>query len=445
MQLQTGLSSFERARGDLPELPVVNLLLERGDSESIIMQSRPGLMETGTSLGDAVTQIFQRDGVLSGSQFAVSGGRLFRDGAWIGDINGTGPFSIAGYEDFLFVAGGGSLWGYDGATLVAIAFPDSANVTKVVVGASRAICLRADTETFYWSDPLTSTIDSLSFATAESQPDRLRDMLFLDDTLVLFGSETVEFWPNTGDSALPFQPLEGRVFEVGVRNTGAAVNVGPTFAWITNNHRVCLQDEQGVISNPGMEAKIRASSSASLFSFFIDSTEFLALRIDGQTHAYNSRTATWSEMASWGSGNWLPQCYSGGVFGLSDGRMAQFSSAWVDLGGVLERRFRGGVPINAENLTVDNVTLRTNVGTTGYLAGDYANPVVSMRNSRDAGRTWGAWKPRSLGEQGEYRKAVRWFAQGDFGQPGYMVEFRVTDPVDFRVSGVFVNEGYGGI
>lgn len=445
--LSFGLSSYARLRGSMVELPVVNMFAESAPSEEgPSLQSRPGLEETGTTLGyGPVDALFEKDGVLSGSQFGVSAGNLYRDGVALGSIDGDGPFFLDGYEDFLFVAGGASLWGYDGTTLAAVSFPDSANVTKVIVGASRAICLRADTETYYWSDPLTDDIGGLNFSSAESQPDRLRDALFIDDTIILFGAETVEYHPNTNDNDLPFQPLEGRVMEVGIRNTGAACSFGPSFAWVTNNHSVCLQDESNVISNEGLEARIKASSSCRLWTFFLDATEMLALTIDGETQVFSPRSQMWSEYESNGQSNWVPHCFAADVFGSSiDGKLMRFSNGWEDLGGTLERRFRAGMVMNAGTLTLDNLILRANPGTTGYLVGDYADPVVEVRLSRNGGKTWGAWKRTTLGTQGKYRNRVQWNACGMFGPPGVLAEFRVSDPVDIRISGVHANEQMTG-
>lgn len=448
--LSFGLSSYDRLRGSMVELPVVNMFAESSPSEEgPSLQSRPGLEETGTSLGDGpVDALFQKDGVLGGLQFAVSNGALYRTGVSLGAINGDGPFFIDGYEDFLFVAGGGDLWGYDGTTLAAVTFPDDANVTKVLVGSSRAICLRADTETYYWSDPLTDDIGGLDFSSAESQPDRLRDALFIDDTLILFGAETVEYHPNTNDNDLPFQPLEGRVMEVGIRNTGACTAFGPSFAWVTNTHSVCIQDETNVVSNEGLEARIKASTTCRLWTFFLDATEMLALTLDGETQVFNPRSpapSRWTEYQSAGQDNWVPHCFAADQFGSSiDGRLMRFSDGWEDLGGTLERRFRAGLIMDAGTLTLDNLQLRANPGRTGYLTGDYADPIVEVRFSRDGGATWGNWKWTTLGTQGKYRNRVQWNACGMFGPPGVLCEFRVSDPVDVRISSVRANEQLTG-
>lgn len=445
MRMQFGLSAYERARGGLPDLPVENMYLEKTPSEEtgLSLQSRPGLSETST-LGSNVQAIFQKDGVFAGSYFQVADTALYRDGAYIGAIDGDGPFSIDGYSDMVFVCGGGSLWSYDGASLEVVQIEgETYQFSRLVVGASRLVAVQADTEQYWFSGALDDVIEGLNFATAESQPDRLRDILFIDDMLILFGADTVEFHINTTDADAPFAPLEGRVFESGIREAGACTGIGSTFAWVTNDHRVCIGDPESVVTNEGLEAQIKASTIARLWTFYIDATEFLALRLDTATYVMPLRTRSWHNFTSYGETNWLPQCHAGGVFGTSDGRLATFSGH-LDFGSVLVRLFRGGFPINSGGVTVNNIIMRTNPGATTYLEGDYAEPVVEMRISRDKGYTWGEYRPVSMGTQGAYRKKISWRGLGMASQPGLLAEFRLTAPTDWRVSDLLVNENMGG-
>lgn len=449
MRLQFGINAFERARGDLPDLPVVNMFAERAATEEtgVILQSRPGIDDRSADMGATgpVQALFKGDGVLDSALYGVSNATLYRETTSKGAVTGTGPWFMAGYSDNLLVAGNGPLYAYNGTALSAVTFPDGANVVKVVVGASRALCIRADTEEFYWSDVLSTTVDALAFATAENQPDRLRDILFIDDIAILFGAETIEFWPNTNDADLPFQPLEGRVFERGIKNTGAATKFGTTFAWVTDANQVCISDQDNIVSAPGLQALIEASAAAYLFTFFIEGLELLALRIDAGTWAYSPRTGTFSTFESYGFDNWIPQCHAGGVFGSAiDGKTYEWG-LHVDAGTVLERRFRAGAPINGGGFQVDNIMLRCNVGGTPYLTGDYDDPTIEMRLSRNAGKTWGNWRQTNLGEQGQYRELVKWAGLGMASRPGLLAEFRVTDPVDFRLADVLVNEPAGGV
>lgn len=448
MRLPFGLSNYRRDRGDMPELPVLNMFAEEAPTEDgrVVLQSRPGLSDRSVTLGAGpVKALFQRDGVLSGDLFGVSGGNLYRGTTSLGAIAGSGPVSIAGNEIGVVVTAGTVPRYYNGTTLADIAFPDTADVLKVVEGASRFIFIRSGTGKFYWTEPLVATVGALAFATAESQADGLLDMLFVDDVLLLFGRETVEFWPNTTDADLPFAPLEGRVMEKGIKATGCATALGSTFAWVTNENTVCIQDENNVVSDAGLQARIEASSTCSLFTFLIDGNEFLALRIDNETQVYNPRAGLWSEFASYGKTNWLPQCATGAIFGSAeDGKTLEWGAGHLDLGSVLERRFQAGMSINGGGFPVHRMQLRANVGQTPFLTGDYTDPQVEMRLSPDAGQTWDDWEATSLGVQGDYRALPEWRALGLASYPGLFAEFRVTDPVPFRVSDVLINENYGG-
>lgn len=446
--MQFGLSSYDRGRGGLPELPVFNMFLEQTPTEEggLILQSRPGLSDRSITMGAGpVEQLFLRDLVLDSEMYGVSAGALYQDATRVGPISGSGFCSIAGNEIGLMTTRGGALYFYDGSTLSAVSFPDSADVAHVSVGGSRYWMVRKDTGKLYWTDALESDVEALDFLTAESLPDRLLQTLWIDGGLIGFGAESVEFFQQTGDSSLPLVPLTNMVFEKGLKATGCATNIGPTFAFVTNTNQVCFQRDDNVISNPGLEERIEASSECRLFNFFIGGKEFLGLRIDSEFQAWSIDTGAWSEFTSYGQTNWLPQCYAAGAFGSSiDGRTFAWNDGHQDLEGVLVRKWRAGFPINGGGVNVSNVRVRVNVGRTPFLTGDYAEPQIEMRVSDDAGQTFDAWQSTDLGAQGNYREMPEWRALGLASWPGFIAEFRVTDPVDLRVSACLINEQYGG-
>lgn len=444
--LNYGLSSFDRDRGNFPKLPVVNMFVEQVPTEPTpVLQSRPGLENAGITMGSGpVEALLQIDGVLNGALFGISAGHLYQSGVDKGAINGTGPVSIAGFPNRVFACAGLSAWQFDGAALSAIAMPGGFNVLSLCVGSDRLIVIDSGTGKFYWSDVLSTTVDALSFATAENSPDNLKECLFLGDTLILFGSETVEQWPaSSANPLLPFTPLVGRTFQVGIRGTGCATLFQNAFAWITNENQICVSDPTNVISTPSIDEKISQSATASLWTFRLEGIPFLAVTLDSRTYVFSASSSTWSEFQSYGHTNWIPQCFANGYFGSSiDGRIVRWSDDHADFGDILERRFRAGTPLTSGTAPLNNVILRTNPGQTPYLSGDYAEPTVELRTSRDGGMTWGIWHDRSLGESGHYKKNIMWRSLGRFGYPGILVEIRVTDPVPFRASGLVANEDF---
>lgn len=447
-ELFFGTSHYDRDRGNFVATPVVNMFAEAVPVEGrVVLQSRPGLENSGTSMGAGpVKALFKNDGVLSGALYGISNNSLYEGATLRGAINGTGPAKIDGYENKLFATAGDQLWGWDGVTLSVVATPNSFQTLDLCIGASRLVVIEKNSGRFWWSDALTSTIDAISFATAENSPDRLKACLYVGDVLVLFGSKTVEFWPITQDGSAPFQPLVGRTYAVGIKDTGCATPISSTFAWITNHNQVCIADPENILSYPDLEAKIEASATSSLWTFRLEGVEYLAVRLDDETHVWSSRSKQWSLFESYGQTNWIPQCYAADYFGSAvDGRLVQWSDGHEDFDDIMERKFRAGLVIEGGAVPLNNISIRTNPGQTPFLSGDYADPTVELRLSRDGGNVFGDWKGRSLGVQGSYRPRVQWRSLGLFSQPGLVAEFRVTDPVPFRVANVVANERYGSI
>lgn len=441
----TGVSDTER--GNFPELKVVNMVPEgeATEPEGLVLNSRKGLKNSSITFGlDPVRALFQIDGVLNNELFAVSGNTLYggATGA-IGNINGNGPVSMAGYENVLFICAGQDIWAYTvEAGLNRLSFPDNAAVSAIATGASRLIAIRKDTGIFYWSETLTSTIGGLNFATAENSPDKLKDILFIGDTLHLFGSETVEFWPvSSSNPDLPFMPLQGRVFQKGIKATGCASKFASTFVWVADDNQICMGDPNNVISTPTIETKIAQSTGVKLWTFEMFGTEYLALRLDNHTYCFSQQYGQWIEMTSFGEPNWLPQCYENGYFGSSTtGDLYQWTNNdYSDFGGPLERAFNIWVPLDTGTTPLYNILCRIASGV-GY---SYTkDPTIELRASRDGGFYWGPWKQRSLKTLGQYGEKITWRSLGAFKYPGGLLEIRTTDNVPFRFSGAIVNDGY---
>lgn len=456
MNIDYGAAAYSRERGNLPELPLINMFVESAKTEpgQVCLQSRPGLEDNGVTSGAGpVAGIFQKDGVLSGDLFTVSAGNLYRAGVLVGAIGGSGTVSMAGNEIGLVINAGADVYYYDGTTLALADFPDNADVCKVYEIAGRFCAIRSGTQKRYWTETLETalvagilTFNALDFASAENEPDQLIDACVVDDKEILGGRETIEFWSKTGDSDLPFSPIEGLVFEKGVKATGCLVPFDNTAVFVSGDGLVyrCSNVPQR-ISDAGIEERISGSATASLFTFFFEGHEFLCLRLDTCTMAYNGQTRQWCEFASDGETNWIARCaVPGPIFGSAvDGKTLAFGDTHSDLDRVLERRFRAGIALDEGSVSIDNIRLRCNPGQAS-ISGDYTDPVIEMRVSRDGGNSWGDWKPTKLGVQGAYRQRVEWRALGMFDDPGFLAEFRVTDPVAFRMSGVTVNNRGGG-
>jgi hypothetical protein len=449
--LAYGTSAYSRTRGNLPDLPLVNLFVEASPTTAtgIVLQSRPGLAEVA-EIGDGpIRALYSAAGVLGGDRITVSGTTVYRGETSLGTIAGTGPVSFAADEDEIVINAGAGIYRSTGGALALVEFPDDADVTKLVDTAGYFIALRAGTQQFYFSAVLDgSSWDGLDYASTEAEPDPGRDAVVFNDTIAFLGSEVTEFWSRTGDPDAPFAPIDGRVFDKGIIATGCAVKFDNSFAWIANNGIVYIAGNVPErISDVGIEERIAQSTSYSAWSFFFEGHEFLAIRLSQGTWLYDAQTKQWCEFASYGRDNWRVRCATqdGTVFGDDEtGQLWEWGEGYLDAGSTLERRFRSGFPLAGGSVAANNIRLSANVGETESLSGDYANPAVELRTSRDAGRTWGDWRSAPLGAQGKYRTRSEWRRLGMIDDPGMLVEFRCTDPVPFRISGVELNAPNGG-
>lgn len=451
--LAYGKGTYRRLAAGLPELRLINMRVEASatSQDGIVLINRPGLLPFTTKGEGPIRGLFHQDGTLSDKLFAVSGAELWAD-AELGTVEGIGPVSFAASASELITAAGGSILRTDGATAAPVVFPDSAPVTAVAYLGGYFIALRAGTHRFYWSTLRDATKwDALDYASAESSPDPLLDVVVTGDVIWFAGSNSIEPWQITGDATLPFSRIEGRSFQRGVLATGCAAALDNSLFWIGDDKRVyrSAASPQG-LSDPGIEERIARSSEVSAFAYEYEGHKFFCVRLDTETLAYDVATLEWAELASFGKRNWRPRCaamvkgrpvlgddLTGTVWQMSD---TQYSDAGVPM----QKLFTAFQPVTDGSFAVDVIHLDADFGSTPLLEGQGSDPLAEVRYSRDGGRTWSDWRQSSLGRQGQYRARAMWRRFGSFDAPGAIFEFRCSDPVRFRVSAVRSNEAQGG-
>jgi hypothetical protein len=434
IQIAYGMSTYKRDRGNLPQARLVNMFVEQSatNKDGAVLQSRQGLVPIATIGTGPIRAILQRDGIFDGDRFSVSGNGFYRNNVLLGNVDGAGVGVIAANDVDVLVTCGMTLYSYNGIDFVAVAFPDGAFVRSVVCTGQQFVAIREGTGEWYFS--------ALNNGRNWDALDQLLDLLTLDGVLVFFGTQSIEFWGATGEASLPYTPIQQRVFEQGIAGTGCATRIGNTFYWIGGDGITYRNgDVPDPISDNGISELAVNSNSFRLYVLEDGQHKFLCQKHDNNTVAFNISTGEWSEFATYGRDNFA----AGQGFGDIETNQIYAWSNYNDYGQPLERIFSASVAMQ-DAQTIHNIRLFCQTGTTEAMQGYLDNPTIELRTSDDAGNEWSDWEPAHLGRQGEYRKCVEWRRLGMFDEPGFMAEFRVTDPVGFRVSMVSLNASSRG-
>lgn len=275
-----GIGAYKRNLAGEPEIVLQNRYVEQDPGnlvEGSILLSRPGSDALVQCAGGTIRGTYSKQGLFNGDLLAVSGHNFWRVNAITNQatqITGTiagdnNPYLAwmkgVGYE-YVFIS--------DSSTLQYAAIGDTALTTVTGMGVGEkpkalaslsgfVLISVADSQKLYWLEPGTTTIDPLNFASKESAPDVILDMLTVGDNTLIMGNGSTENWYATGDFNAPFAPVEGRVYQRGVTE-GTPVLVDGSTALVGNDGVVYLIGEgaeggYGVqrISTNGIEERVR--------------------------------------------------------------------------------------------------------------------------------------------------------------------------------------------
>src|SRR3569833_159080 len=457
----------ERSYGGLPKLPIVNLVSEKAITEpsQIVLQSRPRLqryLSSALGAATAIRALFYTETASLGTFFAVYGSTFRQQsGGTTATLTDGGVVpSIAGNEiGVVATMGAGAKW-WNGSAFKSISFPDSANVTKVLQSQGRFIFIRADSERYYVTEPLSNmingsgdmVIDGAAYVSAENDADLLVDGVIWQDRIVLGGTSTVEIHGPSGDDNAPWQPLLGSTIHKGDFRTGCMDAYDNTFVWLSPDRviwRYNGSSQPDRISNAGIEEALKFADSPRLDSFFLEGREFLHVwNEDGGFTILNgdllldASSVDWCEWETYGwpldAGPAISIGESYPLFGAkTDSRILGMRSRSTLPGGswetAVEHRFTAGMAIDGGSVAFANLLLRCQ---TYNGAG---SQTVSMRYSRGKGSTWSAWKDRSL-VGSSIRNKIEWRQLGLMDNPGFLAQFRTANCTEFSVSGAYYNE-----
>jgi len=328
--------------------------------------------------------------------------------------------------------------------------------TTVVYHDGYFIVERPGTAEFYISASDDGTAwDALDFASAEKSADNLVRVFDNTTEIVLLGTDSIEWWNNTGAADFPYERLSGGVAEIGLEAKWSVARFADSSICMLARNRdqgdvkvIKIEGYQYVtISNPEMDAIFNTytTSDATGFSYNFQGHPFYQLNFptNMKSWLYDGLTNLWSQV-SYGANNarhrgeigvnYLGTSY---VADYETGNVyEQKANLYADNGvpfaaEVVGRHIFDEKPVQISRLWVD---VESGVGTE---QGQGVNPMLTLAISKDGGHSYGNEKTASIGAIGEYAKRCMFRRLGR----GYDWTFklRITDPVKRVFIGAWVN------
>jgi hypothetical protein len=296
-----------------------------------------------------------------------------------------------------------------------------------------------------------TSFDALDYATAESNPDNNVRVIADHGELVIAGSNTVEFWGNSGSQDFPYSNIRGATLEYGLAAKWSLAKYNDSLAGLFRNNmgqvQVMMMAGHALkkISTPELDYIINdypAVADATAFAYMLGGHPMYQVNFPSANASwlFDASTGLWTKLESGLSGErHLAEmhCEFLGLTRVSDYQKGVIYTLKPDV------FTDNGLPIAREIVSkhISNNYLQeaihslqldfeTGVGT---INGQGSNPQAMLQVSRDNGHTWGNERWTSMGSIGRYKTRAKWNRLG--AGRDFVFKVRVTDPVKFSLTG----------
>lgn len=378
---------------------------------------------------------------------------IFLDGRFsvLGDVVLTGPVSIAqnGFE--IAMVDGNQGYSYDLVAATVNRITDSAfyPAKTVTFQDGYFIFERGGTDQFFISGLNSINFDGSDFARAEGQPDNAVAVISDHRELLVFGTETVEIYYNSGALDFPFVRNQGAFIEKGCAARYSIAKQNNTVYFIGSDLIVYQLNgyQLSRISSHAVEDDIRDVNldDATAYTHSEGGHLFYYLTIPAikKTWCYDIAGGIWhieqskafgrsrvSCALSFGGKNLVGDFQSGSIYELT-------TNALTENGDSIVREFiLPTVSLGRGRFTVDSFELDVSGGV-GTTLGKGVNPQVGLSVSKDDGNTFSNVRLAAIGKKGDYYTRVIWRRLG-LGR-SFIFKITISDPVPLSIGGAYIS------
>lgn len=291
-----------------------------------------------------------------------------------------------------------------------------------------------------------TTLDALDFATAESNPDGLVRDLYDHGELCLFGTNTTEFWANTGGQDFPYSNQRGSTLQYGLAAKWSLVQYNDSVAGLFKNSMgqvqvmmlkghaiapISTQEIDFVVNN------YATVSDATAFGYMLGGHPMFQINFPSANASwlYDGSTGLWSPLESGLNGDrhraeiLTDYLNKTRVTDYSNGNVYTLdANTYTDNGMPIAREIISKTIFAGQNqrIAVHRIGVDCETGN-GLVEGQGSDPQMMLQVSKDSGRTWSNEIWVSMGKIGDYIRRAFWTRLGS--SYFWTFKWRIADPV----------------
>ena len=321
--------------------------------------------------------------------------------------------------------------------------------------------------TFYISGlNVPTTWNALEFGVKESNSDPIMAVYAAYEILILFGSQTMELWQDSGNVLFPFQRLPGGgVIEAGLASTWAVCKMDGTVVWLGADARgqytawqltgtTPIRISNHAIENAWSQYNIAGASCYS----YVENGHFFAcfhFPIPDKTWVYDSTVGPalgWHEREYWDGSS-------------AHADIGRYHGFFPEIGHCVGDYRNGNLYIQSLQFLQDNCAAIRRIRVAPHVVsglgwvyvdlyrlhclqgvvpatGPGSAPTCTLEVSNDGGQSYGSLLSRPLGMLGQTRWVTEWYRMGRARDR--VVRWTLTDPIDMVLVDLYAGVSKGG-
>ena len=399
---------------------LINCYIEPvGGRSPMVLKSVLGMTEFATVPG-----VFARAVKLVGDLvYIVQYGKLYSVSSAavvteLGDVVDSESTTISSSDDNVTVAAGGRYYVWDGATLTEPASGAFSSFGSVAFFNGLTVLTERNGNRVQWSDIYDpTTLDGLSFATADAHDGKLLRVLSIGGSVYMFKANSIEQWYQNGAD---LAPVAGGAIEYGLKGYNLIAPF-PNGAFFVSSDNKVMRMGGGIqaISNRAVETAIAQGEPTHCLFYQDEGHDFCVIRFGSRpAWVYDIATGLWHERSEGEPGDTWTASHSFNAWGgwhvvTQTGKIYTLGRTNADYGEPLIRQATSSTLQNDDELfCIDKVRMLARAGR----ADIGRDAQLMLETSKDFGETWTDPKVASVGALGEYGQRTIWRRLGQFRQ-----------------------------